>query len=379
MVACEESGDYLGGTLIKELKHKLPEAIFWGVGGTKMIKEGLTSIYDMRELTALGITEIVHRIPKLLSIRNNLARQIIALKADIMIGIDSPDFNLGLEKIVHRQGIKTVHYISPSLWAWRPNRVFTLAKATDLVLCCYPFEPDFFKKLYKEKGAKVNTVYIGHPIADEIALYNSKEQARKKLKLPAIEGKYIAILPGSRSSEISRLGEIFIDTAAKSLKTLNELNFLFSCINNETKKTLISILKKKNFPLNKCSLFVKNNHDVIAASDAVLLASGTASLETMLIKRPMVVAYKFSPITKWIAKLILRNQYISNPNLLFNKAIVPEFYTNNVNADNLCKHLLQQLTQSFTETEKDYTYMHKKLRRNAARTASEHIQELLYS
>lgn len=377
IVACEESGDYLGAALIKELKHFYPNASFLGVGGVAMRKQGLKSLYKLEELTAHGIVEIIHRIPKLLNIRNSLAKQIVTHKADIFIGIDAPDFNIKLEERIRHQGIKAVHYISPTVWAWRPNRVFSLAKAVDLLLCVYPFEVEIYKKFYKEKNVSVKATYIGHPLADEIPLKSNKKIARKKLQLEPAKNKYIAVLPGSRFSEIKRLSDIFVCACLKFLEKNEHTHFIFAAINNNAAQHIRQTLNKNNFPAGKQSIFIRKGREIIAAADAVLLASGTASLETMLIKRPMVIAYKLPTLTYWILNNLITSKYISHPNFLFNKAIIPEFVQNQVTPSNIAKSLHEQLSCNFSDTEKQFTSMHKKLKRNASLNAAKLVAKLL--
>ncbi len=379
IVACEESGDYLGGSLMKELKLIFPQARFIGVGGVSMSEQGLKSMYKLEELTAHGIFEIVHRIPRLLSIMRSIYKKMLQVKPDLFIGIDAPDFNLNLEKMLMQRGINTVHYISPTIWSWRPKRVFKVAKATRLLLCTYPFEVEIYDRYNREHGLNINAQYIGHPLADAIPMKTpAKEAARKKLGLKNTKNvKYIGVLPGSRSTEIKSLTQIFIDSALRCLKQDNQLQFIFAAIHEQAATYINQLLEQSQFPVANRKVFVRQSHSVVAAADVVLLASGTASLECMLMKRPMVVAYKVPLATYWVSKIMIKTKFISQPNLLFNREMVKELVQHNAKPNLIAEELLYQLKRPFTDREKEYSQMHKNLKKNASLKAAQAIAELI--
>ncbi|MBE8182313.1 MAG: lipid-A-disaccharide synthase [Candidatus Portiera sp.] len=379
IVACEESGDYLGSELIKELRKIFPHAKFIGVGGLYMQKQGVQSMFKLEELTAHGIFEIIHRIPRLLSIMRSMRNKMLEVKPDVFIGIDAPDFNLNLEKMLLSKGINTVHYISPTIWSWRPKRVFKVAKAVRLLLCTYPFEVDIYKKCNSEHGLNINAQYIGHPLADEIPLQNpSKEAARKKLGINHSNNiKYIGVLPGSRSTEIKSLSQIFIDSVHLCLQQDKQLQFIFAAINDKAAEHINQLIQESELPLSNTKIFVRRSHDIMAAADAILLASGTATLEAMLIKRPMVVAYKVPMPTYWVSKLMIKTKFISQPNLMFGREMVKELVQYDAKPKPIAKELMQQLNTPFSSKEKEYTEMHKKLKLNASLKAAQQIAQLI--
>lgn len=379
VLACEESADYLGGKLIKELKQIYPQANFIGVGGVSMKKQGVDSMVEMEELTAHGIFEVAHRIPKLFGIMKNIQQEMVKIKPDVFIGIDAPDFNLNLEKRLLGAGINTVHYISPTIWSWRPGRVFKVAQAVKLLLCTYPFEVDLYKKLNSKHHLNINAQYIGHPLADEIPIEAAKkEMAHKKLGLKAKGVKYIGVLPGSRSTEINSLSQIFIDSAVKCLKQDGNLRFIFAAIHERAAAYLEELLTKSDLPDSSYEIFIRRSHDIMAASDVILLASGTATLEAMLMKRPMVVAYKVPLATYGITKMLLKTKFISQPNLMFGREMVKELVQYDAKPELIANEVMKQLSIDFTEQEKEYTQMHKHLKKNASRTAAQQIAELIH-
>ena len=375
LVACEESGDYLGGELMRELKNIFPQAKFIGVGGESMQKQGMKSFFPLEELTALGIVEILHRLPKLLSIRKNLANTIAKHKPDIYIGIDAPDFNLAIEEKVRAMGIKSVHYVSPTVWAWRPGRIKKIAKATDMVLCLYPFEIDYYQQQGAKMGIKVNAVYVGHPLADKIPLVNDKQKARQELGLS--DESYIALLPGSRKSEQRNMGNLFIQTVIKCLEDRNDLNFIIAAVNQSAADYFAGLLKSHPLLADKFHIFTRNSRKVMTAADFVLLASGTASLECMLIKRPMISVYRIPLITYIILKQMVKIPYISQPNWLHGEEVVKEFIQGDAKVEKLAPAILQQLNAIDDTLNKKYTAMHKLLQRNASHTAAQSIASLL--
>lgn len=375
LVACEESADYLGGVLMKELKKLFPQVSFIGVGGYSMQREGMDSLFPMEKLTALGIVELLHRLVSLIHIREKLVSIMIKHKPDIFIGIDAPDFNLVLAEKLRKRGIRTVHYVSPTVWAWRAKRIYKIARATDMLLCLYPFEINYYKEQTKLRKVKVNAIYVGHPLADEVPLVTEKKKIRKELGLTA--KTYIALLPGSRRIEQRNMAELFIHSAMRCLQYRDDLSFIISAINENAAKYLNRLLKLNKAPLDKFCVITRSSRKVIGASDFVLLASGTASLEAMLIKRPMICVYKLPFITYIILKQMVHIPYISQPNWLLGEKVVKEFIQYDANAEDIAKEILHTINIPKDILNKKYTAMHKILKNNAAQRAAHSVAKLI--
>ncbi|MDH5432460.1 MAG: lipid-A-disaccharide synthase [Gammaproteobacteria bacterium] len=327
IVAGEASGDILGARLMAALKHHYPDAIFKGIGGSLMQSEGLSSYYPMDRLSVMGIVPILKRMPELLSMRRRLAKTILSEKPDCFIGIDAPEFNTHLEFQLKKAGIKTVHYVSPSVWAWREKRIHKIAQSVSLMLCLFPFE----LKIYKQH--KVPAVCIGHPLANEIPIEPDIQAARKALNLP-LDKKMIAVLPGSRSTEVHYLIDDFIQTIEKISDQNSDIYFVIPCANDKRKKQIEQSLS--NYPnIINVQLIDGQSRMVMQASDYILLASGTATLEAMLMKKPMVVAYKMSAFTLWVFRKLIKIKLFSLPNLLAGKSIVKELIQEDCTVDNL--------------------------------------------
>jgi lipid-A-disaccharide synthase len=314
LVAGEDSGDLLGAELIESLHAAHPGASFVGVGGPRMRAAGLDAWHDISELSVMGLAEVLRHLPRLLRLRNSLAQRLAALKPDVFIGIDAPDFNFGLEKKLKRAGIATAHYVSPSIWAWREGRAEKIGQSADSVLCLFPMEPP----LYAKHG--VNARFVGHPLADRFPLVPDREAARRELGLDA-NAPVLAMLPGSRSSEIHRLGAIFLEAAQRVAAEIPNLQIVVPAANPRCRKALEQLLP------NPGPLLVDGHaHRAMAAADVVLLASGTAALEAMLAKRPMVVGYRIAPLTHALVKGLgmLKTNVYALPNVLAGKILVPE-------------------------------------------------------
>jgi len=285
LVAGEASGDILGAGLMRALKARHPAVEFIGVGGPLMQAEGLTSYFPMERLSVMGLVEVLGRLRELLARRKKLVADLIAAKPDVFIGIDAPDFNLNIELKLRQAGIKTVHYVSPSVWAWRQKRVLKIREGCDLMLTLFPFEARF----YEEKGVPVR--FVGHTLADAIPLEADRAAARAELGLP--DGPLVALMPGSRGGEVGRLGALFLDTA-QCLRALRPgVRFVMPCASAQRRAQLEELLVGRDLPL---TLLDGQSHLALAACDAVLIASGTATLEALLYKRPMVVAYRLAPL-----------------------------------------------------------------------------------
>jgi lipid-A-disaccharide synthase len=370
ILAGEPSGDILGAGVLKKLREWHPNLSISGIGGPLMIKEGCQSLFDMERLSVMGFIEPLKRLPELLKIRSALIKHFLENPPDIFIGIDSPDFNLGLELKLRKANIPVVHYVSPSVWAWRQKRIHKIAKATDLVLTLFPFEMDFYQK------HAVPAKFVGHPLADAIPLVPDKIAARKKLHL-ALDSTYIAILPGSRGNELKYMAELFIEAAKKCFQQRPSLKFITSAINDNRAKEFKELCQKiaPDLPIE---FFIRESHTVMAAADLVLVTSGTATFETMLYKRPMVIAYRVGPLTFQIAKRLIKVPFIGLPNLLANEKWVPEFIQHEATTESIANALLDFLNHpdKMQRLEEKFTEMHRSLRRDANLEAALAIQQI---
>jgi lipid-A-disaccharide synthase len=370
IVAGETSGDILGAGLIKALKAQYPNAKFVGIGGPKMIAEGFESLYPMDRLSVMGLFEVLGRLRELLNIRKNLFKTLLDLKPNVFIGIDAPDFNLSLERKFKDKGIKAVHYVSPSVWAWREKRVFKIKECVDLVMCLFPFEVAFYQK------HGVPAVCVGHTLADAIDLETDTFAARTQLKLN-VDEPVMAILPGSREGEVARLGDVFIDAANLIRQQIPNIQFVIPAANNERKLQLQTLLQQKK--LSGVVLLDGQSREAMAAADTILLASGTATLEAMLLKKSMVVSYKLSALTAFFVSRMLKQPFVSLPNLLAGKELVPELLQNDATAQNLAKASLELLQNkdSSKEIQQEFLKLHKVIRLNADQAAANAIKELI--
>lgn len=339
LCAGEPSGDSLGAGLIQALKKIYPNAKFIGVGGPKMQAAGCELYFSMDAITAMGLVEILPKLWDILSRRRLVVQFCLKQRFDVFIGIDSPDFNLPIEMVLKKQGIKTVQYVSPTVWAWRSGRVHTVAGAADLLLSVFPFE----KSCYAQTPLWVE--YVGHRAADSLpTLFDSQMAARQALGLNFTpEDKIVALLPGSRHSEIQRLGLLFLEAAQLCVKSDPHLKFIVAAANDRIAAQMAAYIKAKgiDFP---CHVVVGKTHAAIKAADVVLVASGTATLETFLLDRPMVVAYRVNAITAWFARRLIKVKYVAQPNLLAQKLIVPEFLQEAATPENLSQAVLHWLT-----------------------------------
>jgi len=372
LVAGEVSGDQLGAALIRELRRRVSSASFVGVAGPRMIAEGCECWARAERLAVMGLFEVLRHLPDLMRLRTQLGRRLLAEPPDVFIGIDAPEFNLGLARRLHSRGLLTVQYVSPQVWAWRQGRVRTIAKSEDLVLCLLPFEQQFYQL------AGVRAEFVGHPLADQIPLDPDRPAARHELGLE--ERPTVAVLPGSRVGEVNRLGEDFAGAVGWLAARRPQLQFVAPMANPEVRACFEAALRSK---APQVAVHVTDGHAqvALAAADVVLVASGTATLEATLSKRPMVVAYRLGGLTSWLLRHfgLMKAPFFSQPNLLAGRAVVPELFQEQVTPESLGDALLAQLDdRAGRETlERLFTDIHLRLRRNASARAAEAILSLL--
>jgi lipid-A-disaccharide synthase len=371
IIAGESSGDALGAGLIRAIREREPNAIFEGIGGPRMIDAGCFSLYPMERLSVMGFTEVIRRLPALLGVRRDLRDRFLATPPDIFIGIDAPDFNLGLERSLKRAGIRTLHYVSPSVWAWRRYRVRSIARSCDCLLTLFPFEEDF----YREQPVQVRCV--GHPLADQLSDEVNPAVARHHLGFP-LEGPIVAMLPGSRRDEVRRLAGPFLRTALWCRKLMPDMRFVVPLANRESREEFEKELRhyRESLPI---TLINGRSLEAMAAADVVLLACGTAALECMLLKRPMVVAYRMSPLSYHIARLLSDTRSYSLPNLLAGRPVVREIIQHGLTAEKLGEEILRlinnrRLTRELVET---FSGIHAGLRRDANRSAADAVLDVV--
>ncbi|WP_312376120.1 lipid-A-disaccharide synthase [Stutzerimonas nitrititolerans] len=366
LVAGESSGDILGAGLMQALKARHPDVEFIGVGGARMEAEGLKSYFPLERLAVMGLVEVLGRLPELLSRRKRLLRTLLDVRPDVFIGIDAPDFNLDLELKLRRAGIKTVHYVSPSVWAWRQKRVLKIRDGCDLMLTLFPFEAKFYD------AHQVAVRFVGHPLADAIPLCADRDAARALLNLPT-DAPIVALMPGSRGGEVARLGSLFLDAAERLRGLRPGIRFVMPCASPERRTQLEQMLAGRDLPL---TLIDGRSHEALAACDAVLIASGTATLEALLYKRPMVVAYRVAPLTFSILKRMVKSAYVSLPNLLAQRLLVPELLQEAATPEAMAQLLSPLLEHGEVQTE-GFDEIHRTLRRDASSQAADAVLELV--
>jgi len=365
IVAGEASGDLLGAALINALKARFPNARFAGIAGPRMLSAGAITLDSMEKLSVGGIVEVLKHLPEILSLRRRLIRACLDEKPDIFIGIDAPDFNLGVEKRLKCAGIKTVHYVSPSIWAWRPERIKTIRAAVDHMLLILPFEEAIYQK------AGIPADYVGHPLADQLPLHVDFGALRDKLDIP--QGKrVVAILPGSRRREVEALSSLFIQTARLLHERYPDVCFLVPFVSRATRQCFEQEIWNQEVQHLPWRLMFGHSHEAMMASDVVLLASGTAALECMLAHRPMVVSYKVAPLTYRLVKRKYLLPYVSLPNIIGKKHLVPEFLQEDALPENLAQALSAYLNDSRLSKliSERFLAMHHDLRCDAAERAA---------
>ena len=369
LVAGETSGDILGAGLIRTLKKHHPNIQFVGIAGPNMQAEGCKAWYEMEELSVMGIVEVLGRLRRILAIRRDITKRFIELKPDIFIGIDAPDFNLALEGKLKQAGIKTIHYVSPSVWAWKQKRVFKIKRNTNLILAFLPFEKAFYDKF------GVPCRFIGHKMADDIPLEPDQTAMRQQLGIP-VDCQCLALLPGSRHAEVTLLSEPFLKAAQLLRDKLPDLHIVVPLVNSKRRAEFEQI-KAEIAPELKLQLLDGHAREAMIASNAAILASGTVALECMLAKCPMVVGYKMKAFTFWLAKKLIKTPYVSLPNILAGKEIVPELLQHDCTPENIANHVLPFLEGDNTELKATFLALHKQIRCNADEQAAQAVLDVL--
>ncbi len=382
IVAGEASGDLLGSHLMRALKAQRSDLTFIGIAGPKMVAEGAKSLFPIEKLSVRGYVEVLMHLYGLIKLRRSLYKQLLAEKPDIFIGVDAPDFNFWLERKFKKQGIPAIHYVSPSIWAWRRGRMGKIKRAVSHVLALFPFEAPLYEK------AGVPVTFVGHPLADEIPLKPNKKGAREILKIEKSKS-VIAMLPGSRQSEVQQHADLFVKTAIIISQDNENTQFLVPLITRETRKIFEQVLYKnlhdknpndKNAPENlDLDILFGHAHDAMEAADIVLVASGTATLEAALLKRPMVITYRMPTLSWWILKRMNYLPYVGLPNILARKFVVPELLQKEATPQKLADAVSLLLVDKIRtqEIKDEFTAIHQTLKQNSAKKAAEVILSYL--
>jgi lipid-A-disaccharide synthase len=368
LVAGEASGDLLGSHLIESIKQVLPGTKFIGIGGSKMQAAGMDVMFPMEKLSVMGYIDALRHLREILGIRNKLRESLLANPPSLFIGIDAPDFNLGLETTLKQHGIPTVHYVSPSIWAWRGERINKIKNAVSHILTLFPFEAPIYER------AGVPVTYVGHPLADMLPEQPKRDLMREQMRIQK-QAKVFALLPGSRQSEVRYLAETYIQTAKLILQKLPNAQFLVPLASRETRTIFEDTLWKLEAQELPITMLFGHAHDAMIAADGVLVASGTATLEAALLKRPMVITYKMLPLTYWLSKRKAYLPYVGLPNVLAGKFVVPEIFQDDATPENLAQALLNLVgdKNAVAELETLFGDMHTQLKQDTAHKAAQAI------
>ena len=375
MVAGEASGDLLASQLMLALKEMMPNVRFIGIGGHKMQAAGMQILYPMEKLSVMGYVEVLRHYREIAGIRRELRKQLLANPPDLFIGIDAPDFNFDLELALKQHGIPTVHYVSPSIWAWRGERIHKIKRAVSHMLALFPFEVPLYEK------AGVPASYVGHPLADILPEKPNRVLMREQMRIQPPHVKVFAMLPGSRKSEVRQLARTYIQTAKLILQTIPDAQFLVPLASRETRNIFEEAIWQEDAHDLPITLLFGHAHDAMIVADGVLVASGTATLEAALLKRPMVITYKLSALSYWLAKGKQYLPYVGLPNILSGKFVVPELLQSDATPENLAQALLNLVgnKQAVSELEQRFGNMHLMLKQGAARRAAEAVLPFLQS
>ena len=372
IVAGESSGDLLGSHLIKSLKSARSDLKFIGIAGPKMMKEGAVSFFSMEELSVRGYFEVFRKLFHLIKLRKKLLNQILKEKPDLFIGVDAPDFNFWIEKQLKKKGVPVIHYVSPSIWAWRGNRLRKIKKSIDHMLTIFPFEKNIYSK------ANIQATFVGHPLAELIPLYPNKKKAQNKLKIIKAT-KVIALLPGSRQGEVKWHAQLLIDSATEISKKIRDVKFLVPLPTRETYDIFSKTLFKNTHAELDIQLLIGHASDAINAADLVIVASGTATLETALYKKPMIVIYKMSSISWQILKRMRYLPFVSLPNILLNKFLVPELLQSDATSENISSKAIEILKDASYRKNLliQFTKIHHQLKQNTSDRLNRVILKLI--
>ena len=371
LIAGEMSGDLLGADLMRGLRKIFPDAIFEGIGGPKMQAEGFHSLFEMERLSVMGLIEPLKRLPELLHIRRAIVSRYRSAPPTVFIGIDSPDFNTPIELKLRRTGIKTVHYVSPSVWAWRQGRIKTIKKAVDLMLTLLPFEAEFYKQ------HDVPVCFVGHPLASQIPLQPDTDSAKKQLQLDSHK-PVLCVMPGSRAGEVALLADLFLEVAERIEQSVIGLQIVVPAANDARYDQLKHILLRHEH-LN-VTLLLQQSHLAMESADAILLASGTTALEGMLFKKPMVVSYRLGALTYALVSPFIKTPFVSIPNLLAGEMLVPELIQSAATLDALAAAVINALDADKNQALiARFDSMHELLAVDSAALGAEAIRKLLVS
>lgn len=369
MVAGEASGDLLASQMMLAIREVMPNVRFLGIGGSKMQAAGMQVMYPMEKLSVMGYIEVLRHYREIAGIRRQLRKHLLENPPDLFIGIDAPDFNFDLELALKQHGIPTVHYVSPSIWAWRGERIHKIKRAVSHMLALFPFEVPLYEK------AGVPVTYVGHPLADILPEKPNRTEMREQMRIQPPHVKVFAMLPGSRRSEVRQLAKTYIQTAKLILKIIPDAQFLVPLSSRETRNIFEQAIWQDEAHDLPITLLFGHAHDAMIVADGVLVASGTATLEAALLKRPMVITYKLSPLSYWLAKRKQYLPYVGLPNILSGKFVVPELLQDDATPENLSQALLNLVAnkQAVTELEDRFARMHHTLRQGAAIKAAEAV------
>ena len=368
MVAGEASGDLLGSHLMEAIRQQMPDVRFIGIGGPKMQAAGMDVLFPMEKLAVRGYVEVLKHYREIVGIRSRLRERFIAEPPDLFIGVDAPDFNLDLELALKARGIPAVHYVSPSIWAWRGERIHKIKRAVSHVLALFPFEVELYRK------QDIPVTYVGHPLADMLAHVPTRDAMREQMQLPK-QVKVFALLPGSRQSEVKQLAALFIETARLILERYPDARFLVPLASRETRAIFEQEIYNCNAQELPLKLLFAHAQDAMIAADGVLVASGTATLEAALLRRPMVITYRIPALTWWLTQRKRYQPWVGLPNIMAGKFVVPELLQEDATPENLAQALLNLVSDkdAVAELEELFEDMRTTLRQDTAHKAAQAI------